>query len=358
MYYANNEQNKLIHISQTNRGLKCNCTCIACGETLVAKKGKVMEHHFSHASLKESCNIHPESLLHRYGKEVIQRHQYITLPENTSFIQQSGNVYLQLNNIQIEKSIKNIRPDITANITNNDQQQLYIELLVTHSVSDEKSAIIEGLELNTVEIDLTPLLAKNIIFPSEEAENFILNEISNKRWIYPKLPHDNPSQATMLDQPLHTSPNIPTRKEKITSKQASNTIKYSLFSKSELLKYAICVLQNNLYLNTPSHPESNRPNTSIKFINMHEEHEIFKPHLIATLHDHHNLNYPTIHIYLSENGRENPEVSRWIHNLKLNTIMIDLSDIAKKNIKYPSFQAEQIILKNLNNKKWLRLKSF
>lgn len=343
MYYANNEHNKLIHISQSERGLNCNCTCIACGEILVAKKGKIMEHHFSHASLKESCSIHPESLLHRYGKEVIQRHQHITLPENTSFIQQSGNVYLQLNHIQTEQSIENIRPDITANITNGAQQKLHIELLVTHSVSDEKSAIIAELKLNTVEIDLTPLLIQNIFFPSEEAENFILNEISNKRWIYPQTP----------PRDILTIPTTPNK-----SIQAFPNVEYGTTPKSELFKYVMQILQDNLYLYAPHHPEWNNSISPITFTEVYEENLQFKPHLTGILRDHYSVKCKKIYIYLSENGQIDSEMLRWIDSLNWNTILIDLSDITNKNIHFPSPQADKIILENFQNKKWLRFKPF
>ena len=41
---------KVIHISAVESGLSCGCTCPACGESLVAKKGQKMMHHFAHKS--------------------------------------------------------------------------------------------------------------------------------------------------------------------------------------------------------------------------------------------------------------------------------------------------------------------
>lgn len=361
MYYANNEDSKLIHISQAKRGLNCNCTCLAFGETLVAKKGEIIEHHFSHYSSKESCNIQPESLLHLYGKEVIQNKKYIILPANKLFNSQTENIYLELKNIVIEQSIDNIRPDITANIANHDQQQLHIELLVTHSISDNKADIIKELKLNTIEIDLTPLLTKNIIFPSKEAENFILNETSNKKWIYPKIPtkdHTAHLQEIPLNQSALATSEPLIRREQIISKQGSKTTtKQGLFSKSELLIYAIQILQDNLYLHVPLNSAWNDFILPIIFSNIDVEKLLFKPHLIGLLPNSISMKCKTIHIYLSENGRENPEITRWVHSLNLNTIMIDLSEIIRKHIAFPSPQAEQIILKTIHNKKWLRFES-
>ena len=36
----------LVHISQVPSGLQCGCKCPACGETLIAKKGDKVIHHF------------------------------------------------------------------------------------------------------------------------------------------------------------------------------------------------------------------------------------------------------------------------------------------------------------------------
>lgn len=71
MSVALDETNHLISISQAERGLACNCFCFECGEPVLAKKGEKNEHHFAHISNKESCNINPESILHKFAKQVI-----------------------------------------------------------------------------------------------------------------------------------------------------------------------------------------------------------------------------------------------------------------------------------------------
>ena len=72
MLVALNENKNLIHITEAVRGLACNCTCFECGETVLARKGEINEHHFAHANNKESCAINPESVLHKYAKEIIR----------------------------------------------------------------------------------------------------------------------------------------------------------------------------------------------------------------------------------------------------------------------------------------------
>lgn len=57
MYIALDENKKLVDIKDVERGLACQCTCFECGETVIARKGEIKEHHFAHASNKESCTI-------------------------------------------------------------------------------------------------------------------------------------------------------------------------------------------------------------------------------------------------------------------------------------------------------------
>ena len=39
---------KLLFISDVPRGLACGCVCARCHQPLVAKKGPIRRHHFSH----------------------------------------------------------------------------------------------------------------------------------------------------------------------------------------------------------------------------------------------------------------------------------------------------------------------
>ena len=80
MSVALDKTNKLISIEQAERGLACDCFCFECGEPVVAKKGEKNEHHFAHISNKESCNINPESILHKFAKQVIMEEKGLTLP--------------------------------------------------------------------------------------------------------------------------------------------------------------------------------------------------------------------------------------------------------------------------------------
>lgn len=195
MYYANDEHKNLVHISSVEKGLACHCTCFQCNEIVIAKKGKKRQHHFAHASSKASCVINPESLLHKYAKEVIQRKLPLNLPKNSSWKDEDGNGlegdgYVDFEAIIAEKSIDSIRPDLTATLYNS-ERKLYIEIVVTNPPSEEKIQRIHDLKLNTIVIDLKELLSSQMHIPSEEAKKFILDAAHNKYWIYP-IPSDEP----------------------------------------------------------------------------------------------------------------------------------------------------------------------
>lgn len=182
MKVAVNSSNQLVSIGQVERGLACQCFCFECGESVIAKKGEINEHHFAHASNKESCDIRPESILHKYAKEVIMAEQQIYLPSLPNAESQGGQLW-QFHTINPEQSVGNIRPDLIAI---NDDEMIFIEIAVTSFIDDDKRAFIDKLGIKTIEIDLSVFLNSDLKIPSDFVKNYILNHLDNKTWIYPK----------------------------------------------------------------------------------------------------------------------------------------------------------------------------
>ncbi|WHY77279.1 competence protein CoiA family protein [Neobacillus sp. WH10] len=54
---------KLVHISDVEKGLKCECVCPACNHPLIARKGEKTAHHFAHYNGSE-CAKSVETALH------------------------------------------------------------------------------------------------------------------------------------------------------------------------------------------------------------------------------------------------------------------------------------------------------
>lgn len=220
MYYANDEHKNLVHISSVEKGLACHCTCFQCNEIVIAKKGQKHRHHFAHASSKVSCVIHPESLLHKYAKEVIQKNSSLNLPKNINWKSEDGSGLegeglVDFDEVIAEKSIDSIRPDLTATL-HNSARKLYIEIVVTNPPSEEKIQRIHELQLDTIVINLNELITPKMHIPSEEAEKFILDAVHNKHWIYPIPPSQEPISELEPKPSLEETPEINTPVEIIS----------------------------------------------------------------------------------------------------------------------------------------------
>ena len=204
MYIALDENKKLVDIKDVERGLACQCTCFECGETVIARKGEIKEHHFAHASNKESCTINPESVLHKYAKEVILESMGLMLPALPNSDNEAA--WWTFEKVLPEFSLGLIRPDLVGYF---DVEPILIEIAVTHFIDAEKLKRIEVFKLKCIEIDLSPLLKSDIAIPSIEAKQQILENLDNRRWVYP-FPTEQISkqqesitftQCTVLPQP-------------------------------------------------------------------------------------------------------------------------------------------------------------
>lgn len=188
MFVALDPNDQLITIQTALRGLACNCTCICCGEPVVARKGLIREHHFSHHSNKESCFIQRESLLHLYAKQVIRNHLGLQLPPMPGSWPESEDKssWWDFERVDEEVPQPGFQPDLVALLK--DGSQLFIEIAVTSFISEEKLERIKSVGINTVEIDLSELLFNKQPIPSEEVKVHILEQTRNKSWIYPEPP--------------------------------------------------------------------------------------------------------------------------------------------------------------------------
>lgn len=199
MKNALNAEQKIVHIDQVQRGLACNCTCFACGEIVLAKQGDVKEHHFAHVSNKESCHIQAESILHKYAKQVIEQEKKLYLPSLVNKTESVRELW-NFERVIVEQDLGLIRPDLIV-VQNN--EFVFIEIAVTSFIDEYKAKQIKSLGVKTVEIDLSMLLKDELIIPSDKVKSFILNEIENKTWIYPKidkLPEMNTSVVSPVDE--------------------------------------------------------------------------------------------------------------------------------------------------------------
>lgn len=175
----------ITNISDVESGLKCGCVCPACGEPLVAKKGKKQMHHFAHHS-GHNCEHGYESSLHLAAKEILSQSKRLTLPAvYLSFpdLYKKDELLcpakeIQIDRVELEQRFEDIVPDVVVYA---DEKQFFIEIYVTHCIDDEKLAKLKKANISTIEIDLSK---KKNVTSVKELEVILLGESKEKTWKY------------------------------------------------------------------------------------------------------------------------------------------------------------------------------
>ena len=174
----------LVHISKVEKGLACDCTCPGCGADLIARKGKVKQHHFAHASGSE-CAKGLETGLHLAAKDILAKRGEIVLPAaavkfpggKRPFEVAAEGLYA-VSNVRLESGFGGLIPDVLVDI---DGQPLAIEIFVTHRVDEEKTEKLRQLGLSTIEIDLS-MVDRDLDPPL--LESIVIDECDRKRWLF------------------------------------------------------------------------------------------------------------------------------------------------------------------------------
>lgn len=176
------QDGQLIDITSVESGLACNCACPCCEKPLIAKKGKIKQHHFAHHE-SEECQGAIETALHIYAKNILKKHTHIVLPPvyfiNNLIFPATEVTY---DNVLLEKRIENVIPDIIIYIKG---KPLLIEISVTHFVDRNKAYKIRKLGYPAIEIDVKSLFnpIHYKVFGYQDFEKRLIEETDRKRWI-------------------------------------------------------------------------------------------------------------------------------------------------------------------------------
>jgi hypothetical protein len=154
--YGVTDDGRLAHISEVAPGLSCRCRCPGCGTPLVARKGKVIAHHFAH-HVNRACAGAWETTLHLLAKQVVAEAQEIRLP---AAVAQVGEVrrdvadakLFRYETVEVEVDMDGVRPDA---IIWRGGRDLLLEFRVAHACETEKLAKLRERDLAAVEIDLS-----------------------------------------------------------------------------------------------------------------------------------------------------------------------------------------------------------
>ncbi|AWK43991.1 hypothetical protein GPY51_10415 [Photorhabdus laumondii subsp. laumondii] len=113
-YAISNETKRLLHVDDAKNGRKCNCVCPGCDDQMIAKQGKIKEHHFAHAtSEKKSCYM---TMLHRFFQEYFSEQEILDIPEvKLSVLGREVDIprrKVKILNAQLEATIGSHRADV------------------------------------------------------------------------------------------------------------------------------------------------------------------------------------------------------------------------------------------------------
>lgn len=154
----------IVHVSEVVSGLACECRCMVCGAPMLAKKGEVLAHHFAHTA-ETNCNPTPESLTHRFAKELIARELRALQPLHEVRIEYRGleawarstAQWFIGDSAEVEPQAyreKGFVPDV---VIAQGSRKLAIEVYFRHAVPAEKIALLKKCYIHAVEIDLRDL---------------------------------------------------------------------------------------------------------------------------------------------------------------------------------------------------------
>lgn len=188
---------RLIHISEVIKESKEEYNCINCGDKLIARKGKINAHHFSHKS-DSKCSY--ESYLHKLGKLIFydvynkclkydkpyyieyKKQKFCNSCSTIKSINKTCDLGHQLekfdlttvfDEIYIEKNHEGFIADILLG-SSKIKEVIFIEIAVTHQCDEQK--IKSGNRI--IEFDITnenslQLLRKRNILSNNEEVTFI-----------------------------------------------------------------------------------------------------------------------------------------------------------------------------------------
>lgn len=188
LIFALNNDEEIVSIDNVESGLSCNCICPACGEPLVAKKGKNMMHHFAHYS-GHSCEYGHETSLHLTAKDILSKADKMIVPDLYLKIPESDkppqlifkSKEIKVDKVELEKKEGSIVPDI---VVYSGKNKLFIEIFVTHKIDGEKLIRIKEENVSTIEIDLSKL-DKDVDY--ETLKEILIKSNKEKKWAYSVL---------------------------------------------------------------------------------------------------------------------------------------------------------------------------
>lgn len=140
--YAERE-GRLVHVSQFESGVSCNCVCPVCKTPTVARKGERKQHHFAHYPGANCC---AETVLHEVAKRILYDRvtdaisKSLDIPVEWKCLHcravHQGNILAKSSGVVVEQSFGTCRPDV-ALIDKHGNPTHFLEVVVTHEPEEQ-----------------------------------------------------------------------------------------------------------------------------------------------------------------------------------------------------------------------------
>lgn len=175
---------QITSIANVESGSKCGCVCPACGEPLVAKKGTQVMHHFAHLP-GTNCAYGYQTSLHLAAKDILSKAKKMVIPAVEIHFPSthkreiiSEEMEIEIDHVELEQQFGDIIPDVVVYVKD---RFFFVEVFVTHRVTDAKLAKLKSANSSTIEIDLSKI---ERTISSEELKEILLQHNDAKKWIY------------------------------------------------------------------------------------------------------------------------------------------------------------------------------
>jgi len=184
------KDDKVVHISEVESGLSCNCICAKCGRRLVAKKGDIRIYHFAHEDDSE-CQLAVETSLHY--KDAVRD----ILPQATIVIDRFHVIRLAI------QGMDTVRKDTRAQLTARQRRTLMRDrYILFHRKSDlnEQDQFILDLWLGQF-----PTLGKAYQFKEDFCDLWAIKDRQEAIDRYESLKAGIPTELQPAFKPLTTA---------------------------------------------------------------------------------------------------------------------------------------------------------
>lgn len=175
---------QLVNVNAVERGQGCDCVCPHCHEPLVAKKGSHNTHHFAHLS-NSDCGAGLETALHLAAKEAIETARGLRLPAVTIQFDSYAppwtiheEQYVFANKVKLEERHDSVIPDVVVYLRD---RPLFVEINVTHGVSEAKEQWLRKRRISAIEVVLKDMDHQLTL---EAIQQAVVGSVSQKKWIF------------------------------------------------------------------------------------------------------------------------------------------------------------------------------